>query len=204
MAMRYPDVFSSTYAISPCCLSLTEAVRGAKPPSWEAVAAFRTRQEFDNFLRDFEKSPNESAFFTIGIIALAAAISPNPAKPPLFIDLPFDLVDGAFAPREPVHSVWEAASPVNEVSRFAANLRRLRALGIEVGANDGFADIPQSVRSFSRALERAGVKHALDIYDGRHEDRISSGCPITCCRFSLGRSSTSELRRGAGSPAPSM
>ena len=80
----------------------TEAVRGAKPSSWEAVASFRTRQEFDNFLKVFEQSPNESAFFTIGIIALAAAISPNPAKPPLFIDLPFDLVDGALAPREPV------------------------------------------------------------------------------------------------------
>jgi len=177
MAMRYPDVFSSAYAISPCCLSLTEAVRRAKPPSWEAVAAFRTRQEFDNFFQAFEKSPNESAFFTIGIIALAAAISPNPAKPPLFVDLPFDLVDGALAPREPVHSAWEAASPVNEVSRFAANLRRLRALGIEVGANDGFADIPQSIRSFSRALERAGIKHALDIYDGRHEDRILERLP---------------------------
>ena len=177
MAMRYPDVFSSAYAISPCCLSLTEAVRSAKPQSWEAVAAFRTRQEFDNFFQAFDKSPNESAFFTIGIIALAAAISPNPAKPPLFVDLPFDLVDGALKPREPVHAAWEAASPVNEVNRFAANLRRLRGLGIEVGASDGFADISQSVRSFSRALERAGIKHALDVYDGRHEDRILERLP---------------------------
>lgn len=177
LAMRYPDVFSSAYAISPCCLSLTEAVRAATPQSWEAVAAFRTRQEFDDFLKAFDKSPNEPSFFTIGIVALAAAISPNPAKPPLFVDLPFDLVDGALVPREPMYSAWEAASPVNEVSRFAVNLRRLRALGIEVGANDGFADIPQSVRSFSRALERAGIKHALDIYDGRHEDRIIERLP---------------------------
>jgi enterochelin esterase-like enzyme len=177
MAMRHPEVFSSAYAISPCCLSLTEAVRGAKAASWEAVAAFRTRQEFDTFFQAIEKSPNESAFFTIGIVALAAAISPDPAKPPLFIDLPFGLVDGALAPREPAYSAWEAASLVNEVSRFAANHKRLRALGIEVGANDGFADIPQSVRSFSRALERAGIKHALDIYDGRHEDRILERLP---------------------------
>ena len=154
-----------------------EAVRSAKPQSWEAVSAFRTRQEFDSFLQAFDKSPNESDFFTIGIVALAAAISPNPAKPPLFVDLPFDLVDGTLSPREPVHSAWEAAAPVNEVTRFAANLRRLRALGIEVGANDGFADIPQSVRSFSGALNRAGVKHTLDIYDGRHEDRILERLP---------------------------
>ena len=177
MAMRYPDVFSSAYAISPCCLSLTEAVRSAKASSWEAVEAFRTRQEFDAFFQAFEKNPSESAFFTVGIVALAAAISPNPEKPPLFVDLPFDLVNGELMPRQPVYSAWEAASPVNEVSRFAANLKRLRALGIEVGADDGFADIPSSVRSFSRALEREGIKHALDIYDGRHEDRILERLP---------------------------
>ena len=130
MAMRYRMSFCRRTAISPCCLSLTEAVRGAKSQSWEAVAAFRTRQEFDNFLQEFEKSPNESAFFTIGIIALqAAAVSPNPTKPPLFVNLPFNLVNGALAPREPVHSAWEAASPVNEVVRLRCQSQATPCLG---------------------------------------------------------------------------
>ena len=76
IGMKHADVFGSLYIMSPCCLS----ARGAgtlKPEDEAALAAV--------------KSPADSAklsFFPRAQLASAAAWSPNPKKPPLYLDLP--------------------------------------------------------------------------------------------------------------------
>jgi enterochelin esterase-like enzyme len=85
IGMKHADVFGSLYIMSPCCLSARGA-GPANPANKEALAAVKT--------------PADSAKLSFGLraqLASAAAWSPNPNNPPLYLDLPF----GANRPSSP-------------------------------------------------------------------------------------------------------
>ena len=82
IGMKHADVFGSLYIMSPCCLSPRGAAADValRPPTAandEALAAVKT--------------PADSAKLPFGLraqLASAAAWSPNPKNPPLYLDLP--------------------------------------------------------------------------------------------------------------------
>jgi enterochelin esterase-like enzyme len=76
IGMKHPDVFGSLYIMSPCCLSARGA-GSANPENEEALAAVKTAE-------DSAKLP----FGLRAQLASAAAWSPNPNNPPLYLDLP--------------------------------------------------------------------------------------------------------------------
>src|SRR5918911_929202 len=76
IGMKHADVFGALYIMSPCCLSPRTAAP-ANPEIEKALAAV--------------KSPEDSAklsFFARAQLASAAAWSPDPKNPPLYLDLP--------------------------------------------------------------------------------------------------------------------
>ena len=76
IGMKHADVFGALYVMSPCCL----APRGTGP----------SNPEIDKAL-EAVKTPEDSAklpFFPRAQLATAAAWSPNPKNPPLYLDLP--------------------------------------------------------------------------------------------------------------------
>src|SRR5205085_11525374 len=76
IGMKHPDVFGSVYIMSPCCLAARGAGRG-NPETDKALEAVKT--------------PADSAGLPFGVraqLASAAAWSPNPKNPPLYLDLP--------------------------------------------------------------------------------------------------------------------
>ena len=82
------------------------------------------------------KTPADSAtlpFFARAQLATAAAWSPNPKNPPLFLDLP--VKDGA--PQPDVLARWTANAPLAFVDQYIGNLRRYRAIAMDVGDQDG-------------------------------------------------------------------
>jgi S-formylglutathione hydrolase FrmB len=88
IGMKHSDVFGSLYIMSPCCLSPRPLVNPEIAKSLEAV-----------------KIPADSAnlqFFARATLASAAAWSPNPKNPPLYLDLPSK--DGA--PQPDVLAKW--------------------------------------------------------------------------------------------------
>ena len=170
LAMRHPDIFGSVYAMSPCCLSLLDAVAAARAKAWQDVADIKSRQDFDRRLAQLGDDPD--AGYTIGIVALAAAFSPNTRRPPLFIDLPFVVRGSGLRSSEPAHRLWREQSLISLVPRYKANMLRLRAFAFDAGMSDEFADIPTSAAAFSNALKRAGIPHTFTPYEGKHEDKI--------------------------------
>ena len=76
IGMKHPDVFGGLYIMSPCCLSARGA-GPANPANEEALAAVKTAE-------DSAKLP----FGLRAQLASAAAWSPNPNNPPLYLDLP--------------------------------------------------------------------------------------------------------------------
>ncbi|MEJ2205019.1 MAG: alpha/beta hydrolase-fold protein [Gemmatimonadota bacterium] len=73
IGMKRPDVFSSLYIMSPCCLN----PRMEAGPGMERVEAVASPEDVE-----------EASFMVKATLASAAAWSPNPENPPFFLDLP--------------------------------------------------------------------------------------------------------------------
>jgi enterochelin esterase-like enzyme len=154
LGLKYPEVFGSLYIMSPCCL----APRGTGPASADlekAVAAMKT--------------PSDGAtlpFFTRAQLATAAAWSPNPQNPPLFLDLPTK--DGA--PQPDILAKWAANSPLALVDQYVGNLRRYRAIAIDVGDQDG---LRADATKLHEALDKYRIANLFEVYPGTHTSRVA-------------------------------
>src|SRR5574338_7787 len=83
IGMKHADVFGSLYIMSPCCLSPRGSGGARGAPAANATAN-------DDALAGV-KTPADSAKLPFGLraqLASAAAWSPNPKNPPLYLDLP--------------------------------------------------------------------------------------------------------------------
>ena len=151
IGMKYPGVFSSLYAMSPCCMG------ASLQPSPEAMARAAT-----------VKTPEEFAamdFGTKAMIASAAAWSPNPHRPPYF-DLP--IVDGKPVPD--VIAIWAANAPLSMVHQYIPNLKKYDAIAFDAGDKD--VGIAPTVTALDGILAGYGVTHVSEIYGGNHVDHI--------------------------------
>ena len=98
--------------------------------------------------------------------ATAAAWSPNPKNPPLYLDLPTK--DGV--PQPDVLAKWAANAPLAFVDQYVASLRRYRAIAIDVGDQDGTR---VDAGKLHDALDRYGIAHGFEIYPGNHTNKVA-------------------------------
>jgi len=155
IGMKNPDVFSSVYLLSPCCL----APRLPQPQLVERLA----KAEKVNSIDEFE----EADFGTRAAFAGAAAWSPNPNNPPFFLDLP--VKDGE--PRPEILAKWAANAPLAMLDAYIPEVRRLRALAFDAGDED--RRIAAAIRRLDKALNGYGISHLFEIYEGDHLNRIA-------------------------------
>jgi S-formylglutathione hydrolase len=153
IGMKYPDVFSSLYAMSPCCMGAT------LEPSREAMARAAKVLTDD----DLQKAD----FGTKAMLASAAAWSPNPRNPPRYFDLP--VKDGQVD--ADVVARWAANAPLSMVTQYIPALKRYVAITVDAG--DADVGIAQTVRALDRILTDFGVDHRAEIYAGDHVNRIN-------------------------------
>ncbi len=155
IGMKHPDVFGSLYIMSPCCLS---------------AAARRTAQpgELEKSL-EAVKTPADSAalpFFARAQLASAAAWSPDPKNPPLYLDLP--MKDGA--PQPDVLAKWAANAPLAFIDQYIGNLRQYRAIAIDVGDQDG---LRVDTRKLHDVLDKYGIANSFEVYHGTHTSAVA-------------------------------
>ena len=154
IGMKHPDVFGSLYIMSPCCL----APRGSGPASADLEKAAADM-----------KAPADSAslpFFPRAQLATAAAWSPNPKNPPLYLDLPTK--DGA--PQPDVLAKWAANAPLAFVDQYVGNLRQYRAIAIDVGDQDG---LRADAGKLHEVLDSYGIANSFELYPGTHTSRVA-------------------------------
>src|SRR5204863_2023261 len=122
IGMKHANVFGSLYIMSPCCLSPrgTGGGRGNNAGNEEALAAVKTAA-----------ASAKLPFALRAQLASAAAWSPNPKNPPLYLDLPI----GDQAPA--VLAKWAANAPLAFIDQYIVELKRYRAIAIDVGDQDG-------------------------------------------------------------------
>jgi enterochelin esterase-like enzyme len=152
IGMKHADVFGSLYIMSPCCLS-ARAAGAFKPEDEAALAAVSTPA-------DSAKLP----FFLRAQLASAAAWSPNPKKPPLYLDLPVG------EDQQVVLAKWAANAPLGFLDQYAGNLRRYRAIALDVGDQDG---LRTDTGKLHEALDKYGIANSFTIYPGTHTSNVA-------------------------------
>jgi hypothetical protein len=116
-------------------------------------------------VKSFEEL-QKADFGTKASLASAAAWSPNPKNPPLFIDLPWK--DGQFQPM--VAARWVANSPIALADQYIPELKTLRSIAFDSGDKD--AAIAASVRTLDQVLTNYGIPHDFEIYPGDHTSNV--------------------------------
>lgn len=154
IGMKHADVFGALYIMSPCCLS----PRPTGPPNPELAKAVES-----------VKTPLDSAklgFFPRVTLASAAAWSPDPKNPPLYLDLPFQ--DGAA--QEDVLAKWTSNAPLAFVDQYIGNLRQYRAIAMDVGDQDG---LRVDTAKLHEVLDRYSIANSLEVYQGTHTSAVA-------------------------------
>ena len=138
IGMKHADVFGSLYIVNPCCL----APMGAASMPGNAEMAKAT---------EAVKTPADSAKLPFGAraqMASAAAWSPNPENPPLYLDLP--IKDGV--PQTQVIARWTANAPLVFIDQYIDNLRRYKGIAIDVRDKDGLKAARHSCMKSSTSM----------------------------------------------------
>lgn len=159
IGMKHADVFGSLYIMSPCCLSPRGpgggrgTTGGGNAANEEALAAVKT--------------PADSAKLPFGLraqLASAAAWSPNPRNAPLYLDLPIG--DQAQA----VLAKWAANAPLAFIDQYILELKRYRAIAIDVGDQDG---LRVDAGKLHDVLDRYGIANTFEVYPGTHTSDVA-------------------------------
>jgi predicted alpha/beta superfamily hydrolase len=162
LGMLFPDVFSSVYALSPGLLGLAKEY-GAKGKAYHRIKNIKTREELVTGKKEFESNV---------VIALGRAFSPNPNNPPFYADLPFSYIGDSLITNYKVLALWHKNLPIEMSNSYVKNLKKLKAIKLDWGRNDGLRHIPVTCRIFSQKLENLGVKHYAEEYIGTHGNKI--------------------------------
>lgn len=152
IGMKRPDVFATIYAMSSCCLT------ASLNPGGRGGAQTET-------LKSPEEVKSGGGRGAVVLFAEAAAWSPNPEKPPFFADLPTK--DGQAQPD--VVTRWAANAPLAMLDQYIPNLKKMHAIGLEVGLQDTLAG---SNKALDETLTRMGVIHTFDTYEGDHMNHV--------------------------------
>jgi len=157
IGMKRPDVFSSLYIMSACCLLNSGrgggGNRGAAAPAETPGQGARGQQG------------RRGAGFANAGSAQAAAWASNPNNPPQFFDLP--VKDGV--PQPVIVAKYAANSPLVMIDQYITNLKKYHAIMGEVGTQDGLA---ASNKQMDQILTDFGVKHTFETYEGDHTNRV--------------------------------
>lgn len=154
IGMKHADVFGSLYIMSPCCLSPRQAgpANAEMEKTLEAV-----------------KTPEDSAKLPFGPraqLAAAAAWSPNPKNPPLYLDLPRK----AGEPQPDVLAKWAANAPLAFIDQYIGNLRQYRAISLDVGDKDG---LRADTGKLHDVLDKYGIANSFELYQGTHTSAVA-------------------------------
>ena len=155
LASRNPDVFGAMAVLS--------------ADSWlDMTHKSMLYKYLDGIWPEPPNGPVEGDFWSEIVYNYSATYSPNPDNPPYFVDLPV-----AFPSGELIQEVWDrwlSFDPVVNVHERLDNLRALRGIMLDAGANDDY-NLHWGHRLLSHYLTEAGIAHEHRENTGNHGGR---------------------------------
>jgi S-formylglutathione hydrolase FrmB len=172
IAMKRPDVFSSLYIMSACCLMNNPGARGQGGQGGQRQGQREGQAQANGNRGDGARGNGQAAAGNRGrgtnnvLFAEAAAWSPNPNNPPDYFDLPTK--DGQVQPL--IAAKWVANSPLAMLDQYVGNLKKYHEIAGEVGTADG---LMASNKQLEEAFTTFGIKHTFETYDGNHTNKVA-------------------------------
>ena len=151
IGMKHPEIYSSIYAMSSCCV----APYAAEGPDMAQAAEIESLEEAE-----------QAGIGPRVQLSLAAAWSPNPSKPPLYFDFPLE--DGEVQPL--ILAKWNANVPLVMIDQYIPSLRQMEAIALDVGLQDGLLGANEALRD---VLEAYDIPHTFETYEGNHTNRVA-------------------------------
>jgi S-formylglutathione hydrolase len=179
IGMKRPDVFSSMYIMSACCLISSNPGGGgqrnpgaapaqsstqAAPSNTPATTATPAQGQGARGQAAGGRGGRGGGFANAGS-AQAAAWASNPNNPPDFFDLP--IKDGV--PQPLIVAKYAANSPLVMIDQYVTNLKKYHAVMGDVGTQDGLA---ASNRQMDEVFTRFRINHVFETYEGDHTNRV--------------------------------
>ncbi|MDB5285853.1 MAG: esterase [Mucilaginibacter sp.] len=158
---KHPEIFSGIYLLSPS--SLLAGITNLSNPQ---------------LLTDSNSNYDDIKKIAPGLrymYASAAAWSPNPNKPPLYLDMPFG------DKQSMVLQKWAANMPLTTIDQYIANLKQLHAIAFDAGSKDTY--IAASLNLLDAELNKYNIAHSFEIYDGTHVNRIGERIETKMLKF---------------------
>ena len=158
LGMRYPDVFGSVYAMHPVGTGTGVGI-SMTIPKWDILTNAKSMDDV--------KQDGRTRIFT----TMFQAHLPNPAKPPLFIDLPARqeagrlIINAKLMDRFRNNFYLETMIP-----QYADNLKSLRGFKFDWTRNDANFDHVYANQAFTRKLNEFGVAHGAEEYNGPFDE----------------------------------
>lgn len=162
-AMYYPETWGGL-ASHAGDIGFEWVYRPEFPRAAAVLSAFKG--DHYRFLKKFwrNKSPGSPDYSTLMTLAMAASYDPGDS-PATAIQLPFDLHTCELDMNR--WNRWLAHDPLSLIERYAEQLDSLHMLYIDVGSRDQY-NIQYGTRAFVRRLEKAGIGHHYEEFDGTH------------------------------------
>jgi len=154
LGMKYPEVWSAIYILSPCCMEGTFITTNEE--FMKSVESITTVEQLE-----------DASFGVIATLASAAAWAPNPKNPPFYLDLPF--FNGEVLPE--IEAKFSANRTMYIIDQYIPNLKRLNAIAMDAGSQD--RGISSSTKKLHELLEAYEIPHRYESYEGDHLNRIA-------------------------------
>ena len=167
VGVKRPDVFGVVYGTSAACLDFVADL--ADPEEWRTTIQITSREELGLLPQSGKRWKGN---YPPALIGWLAGVAPSPAKPPLFVDIPFELAGDKVQRVDAVYERCRAHCPAAMVERYRTGLLGLRGLRFAVGAHDHLQHIPEGNRLFSKALTDNGVPHTFEDLDTDHASSV--------------------------------
>ncbi len=158
LAMHYPEIFGSVYAMNPVRMG-TGLLPIQAYPNWQKIHQAKS-------FADLQGEHISQIFVT-----MSQAFLPNPDRPPFFCDFLMELEDGRLTYHaDNARRQIAGFSITHQVEAHADGLRKLHAIAIDWSRYDPIQDHNHATEAFSRLLDTFGIAHSAEEYRGAYWD----------------------------------
>lgn len=159
IAFEHPEIFGSVYALSPSVLD------------W--AADFNLRSEaFERIAKAKDYASIAEDFYATIFVALGRAYSADTSAKPFLCRMPNRFVGGRMQLDTATLDLWNRQLINRQLAAHAGAESLPVAIGFECGLQDEFEHIPVTCKALDILLDKKGIKHEYNEYQGTHYNQV--------------------------------
>ncbi|MGB6931382.1 MAG: alpha/beta hydrolase-fold protein [Acidobacteriaceae bacterium] len=158
LAILHPDVFGTVYAMHPV-------------GTGSGVEVFTSRPDWALLEHAGSLAQVKNAGFSTLFLSMFQAFLPNPAKAPLYVDLPVEETAGNFLVNaERMRQLRSRFFIAELVPQHLEQIKQLRAIKIDWPRNDSIYDHVYANQALTHLLNEYGIEHEAEEFNGIGDD----------------------------------